>query len=773
MSPANSKQAAIIGMGVVTPAGAGVEAFSAALFAGESQFKDISLFDTAGHRTKVGTEVDLPDYHPRRLEEKVLGRTDFIGLAATHEALSQAGLLDSKGCVAAGDKTALVCATAGGAILGLEDFFRHRYNGEACEPRRLLTSFCLSALATNIAKEFQISGPRTTTATVCSSSGVSMAVGLEMLREQPDIDYVVVAASESLSEVTHGGFNALRSVAPDSCRPFSKDRQGLVLGEAGCALVLCRPDKANSEAPCFSGYGLSTDLYHFTAPDPKGDAIRFTLDEAMADGKIKPEEIDYINCHGTATPKNDEAEVQGIKSALGERSAAIPLSSTKSMFGHTLGVASLLEAVATILAMEKQQAPPTAHLHEQDPELDLNFTPLTSQPASINTALSNSFAFGGSNISLVLQRSCPTQEVAKKERAATAVITGVGVISPLGVGCEPFCQALSQNDSGLRSFADFGEEWQAYQGGLVHMAAVKEKIEPRRRRRLNRLGSFLTVAVNEALDQAGLKGEELKDAHFAYGSAFGCSSNVHNFYTQLLSQGATAASPQDFMLSVTNAPAALVAQHLGIQGPVWVFVEDEVSWESSLHWAVQLIETGRAKRVIVAAADEISDSIIAIHGALGFLDQPGYYLGEGAVAMILEAEEEAHKRSAPLLGAFGTCTTSQDIGCDPMTFSSESDFLNQSFHRCLSNIEGSSVKIFGPENGIVDKVAQQALSGMISNDADTYGIRSSVGDSGLGGGLALAAGLLVQDGTDQIVTLSMSRGGVQAATLVERRSDRP
>lgn len=769
MSQGQSREAAIIGMGAITPAGFGVEAFAKALFAGESQFRDISLFDTSGHRTQVGAELAEPEYHPKRLDKELLGRTDIIGLAAAREALAQAGLLDDKGRVKSGSSMALVCATAGGAILGLETFFRHRHHGQSCQPRELLTSFCLSALATNIAKEFKISGPRTTTATVCSSSGVALAVGLEMLRERAELEYVLVVASEALSEVTHGGFNALRSVAPDSCRPFSKDRQGLVLGEAGCAMVLCRPERAEKKTACFCGYGFSTDLYHFTAPDPKGEAICFTLEEALADGGAVAKDVDYINCHGTGTPKNDAAEVQGIKKVLAERSREIPLSSTKSMFGHTLGAASLLEAIATLLALEKQQAPPTAHLHEQDPEFDLNFTPLTNQPAKIKTALSNSFAFGGSNISLVLKKSCASGQYDKKQRGDQAVITGIGVVSPLGVGCQEFRAALESRASGLRSFSDLGEEWQAYQGGIVDMAAVRQGIEPRRRRRLNRLGSFLTVAVDEALAQAGLAGDDLSNAHLAYGSAFGCSSNVHNFYTQLLSQGATAASPQDFMLSVTNAPAALVAQHLGVRGPVWVFVEDEVSWEASLHWGVQLIESGRAERVIVAAADEISDSIIAIHNALGFLDQPGYHLGEGAVAMVLEAEGLAQKRNATSLGRVGKCLTIQDERCDPMTFSQESTELSASVQECLDGLDSRSLQVFGPENGIVDG---SALHVVLPAGAEKLALRPQLGDSGLGGGLALAAGLLSSQKIEQVLTVSSSRGGVQATTLVDRRIDK-
>jgi 3-oxoacyl-[acyl-carrier-protein] synthase II len=768
MSHPPTRKAAIIGMGAVTPAGCGIEAFARALFGGESQFREISLFDASGHRTRVGAELALPDYTPRRLATGLLARTDIIGLAAAGQALAEAGLLDDQGRLRKECRMGLVCATAGGAILGLEAFFRHRHLGESCDPRPLLTSFCLSALATNIAKEFQISGPRATTATVCSSSGLALAVGLEMLRERPEVDSVLVAASEALCEVTHGGFNALRSVAPDACRPFARQRQGLVLGEAGCALLLCRPEKADPGAPCFAGYGLSTDLYHFTAPDPQGEAIRRTLEAALADGGALAADVDYINCHGTGTLKNDEAEVAGIKAALGHRSRQIPLSSSKSMFGHTLGAASLLEAIATVLALTRQQAPPTAHLHDPDPELDLDFTPLTSRPAAINTALSNSFAFGGSNISLVLQRRCGQAARPPHQPGHRAVITGLGVVSPLGVGCPAFAQGVAAGGNGLRSLADVGAEWQAYRGGLVDMEAVKAGIDPRRRRRLNRLGAFLTVAVDEALAQAGLGQAHLASCHFAYGSAFGCSSNVHNFYSQLLAQGPTAASPQDFMLSVTNAPAALVAQHLGVQGPVWVFVADEVSWEASLHWAVQLIESGRASRVIVAAADEISSSIIAIHQALGFLDVPGYHLGEGAVALVVEAEEEALARALTPRGLVRCCATRQDTNCDPMTFTRHRDQLDAAVQPCLTAAGSGLVHVFGPENGVVDGL----VAGLLPAGATSQAIRPLVGDSGLAGGLALAAGLLCEPAPESIITLSASRGGVQAATLVERLARR-
>ena len=708
-----SYKIAITGMGIITPAGNGLLAFANDLFSGTHQFQPIQGFDASSHRTQMGAEIKTCSYKPTHLNRSHLARTDLFGLDAAHQALDDAGLLADNGqCL--DEHIGIVCGTAGGAITGLEHFFHKRFHGVVCDAKPLLNSFCLSALATNLAKEFQIKGPRTTLATVCSSSGLALARGFEMLLSDESVDHVLVVSSESLSEVTHGGFNALRSIAPERCQPFDANRKGLILGEAGCAMVLSRTQK--SKYGYLAGYGLTTDLYHFTAPDPEGSAIASAMNKGLQHAGLKSAEVDYINCHGTATLKNDAAEAAGILVVFDQHHP--PVSSTKSMFGHTLGSASLLETIGTLLGMERQLAPPTANITELD-DFDLDVIVHKSRPWTMSTCLSNSFAFGGSDISLVLTKD-DAQAHDFKSKTIKAVITGIGVVSPLGVGCDDFVTTLASGTSGLQSMSCFDASC-SMDGGLVDMQEVRAHIPLKRRRRLNRLGSFLTVAVDEALKRAGLA-DNVNGFGMVYGSAFGCSSNVHAFYSKILEGGAATASPQEFMFSVTNAPAALVAQHLQIPGEVWVLVQDEVSWEAVLHYGAELIETGKEKRVIVAAADELSDSILAIHESLGFF-QHDYVLGEGCIAMILEAEPDAVARKASILGSITAYNMTHDVRCDPMGFS-ESAEGDEPFH-------------------------------------------ARIGQSGVVGGITLAAQLLTGH-KDEITVTTNSRGGIIATTSVVR-----
>ncbi|NDY43123.1 hypothetical protein G3N55_09755, partial [Dissulfurirhabdus thermomarina] len=627
--PAGGAGAATVvaGLGAVSPLGAGRAALWAGAAAGRAAFGPIRLFDTTGHRTGAASEVTAPPEPPRRrLPAAELSRADRFALAAAAEALSDAGLLDPETGLAADPDMGIVVGTAAGGILGLEAFFRARFEGRVPEhPRRMLASFALSAVAANLAREFGIRGPRLTTATVCSSSGLALAAAHELLRWGAAARVLVVGA-EGLSEVTHAGFNSLRAVAPDRCRPFDRDRRGLVLGEGAGAVVLERRPARPGEV-VLRGYGLTTDLHHFTAPEPKGEAVAATLRAALDSAGLGPADVDYVNAHGTGTPLNDAAEARGIAAVLGK----VPVSSSKSVFGHALGAASALEALVTARALREETVPPTAGLEAPDPACaGLDLVRGEARRAPLRHALSNSFAFGGSNVALAFSREAGAE--AAPASAGRPVITGMGAVSPFGPGVGPLAEALREGRTGLRDLAAFGAEWGGFLGGAVDLEAVKGRVPPARRRHLNRMGLFLEAAVDEALASAGIEPRGLGPVPLVYGSAFGCAGNVHGFFTTLLAEGPRAASPQDFKLSVTNAPAALAAQRLGIHGPVWVFSADEASWEAALHWGCDLVRRGGARRVVVAAAEELGDAILAIHRALGFVAPgpgPGYRLGEG------------------------------------------------------------------------------------------------------------------------------------------------
>jgi 3-oxoacyl-[acyl-carrier-protein] synthase II len=219
----------------------------------------------------------------------------------------------------------------------------------------------------------------------------------------------LTGGSDVLARLTYGGFNSLRSVDPGPCRPFDRERKGLSIGEAAGILVFEERERARRRgAPIlaeFLGYGVTSDAYHMTAPDPSGTAGGRTIRAALASARVNASDVDYVNAHGTATPQNDSAETAAIKSALGDRAREIPVSSIKSMIGHCLCASGAIEAVATVLTVRDQLVPPTIHYENADPACDLDYVPNAAREADVRVAISNSFAFGGNSSVVVFGRN--------------------------------------------------------------------------------------------------------------------------------------------------------------------------------------------------------------------------------------------------------------------------------------------------------------------------------------------------------------------------------
>jgi 3-oxoacyl-[acyl-carrier-protein] synthase II len=774
-------------MGAVTAFGLGVAAYWQSIAAGKTAFSPIDLFPAEPHRTRIAGEIKtVINQRFKRIDARMLSRADRFALCAAKEALRAAGLLDeATGKVSYSGHMGLIIGTAAGGILGLERFFRKRHFSLPIKaPLTMLTSFCLSAMGAHIATEFGISGRRLTIATVCSSSGLALAAAYDLLKAHR-LDCALVVGAESLSEVTLAGFNALRSVDPETCRPFDANRKGLVLGEGAGAMVLVK-DSAGSTAPHFpalTGYGLLTDVHHFTAPHPEGRAVAETILQAMARAGISPESVNYINAHGTGTPLNDAAECLGIQAAFGEHSRHLAISSTKSMVGHALGAASVLEAIAVVLAMRNGMIPPTANLQTPARECALDFVPITSRKEAVSCALSNSFAFGGSNVSLVFENRDEPKLTPSNSAVAFAepVITGMGIVSPFGAGLQPFLNAVHENRSGLTRLSVLHEDWAGVLGGYVGLSSLRALIPVKFRRHFNRQASFLYMALKEALTHAGLDADTpAPPPSIAYGSAFGCSGNVHRFYTQLLTDGPRFASPQEFNLSVTNAPPALVAQALNLAGPLWVFVSDEVSFDICLHWAAEQIQSNLAERVIVCAAEEISESILAIHQHIGFFDaaHKNFALGEGAVCMILESRRAAEHRGAWIFGRILRWTTRQDTTCGPLTYSKSGRFLMDAVAELLDDNlkKNHAIACITPENGApgCDEASAETMRHIrdLTGNAVPPGnpVKRLIGESGFAGGAGIAAALLESVETacnTPILSLNASRGGIHTATLIQ------
>ena len=405
MNKDTSRRVAVTGLGIITSIGDSVPVFREALLSGKCGIEPISLFDTSGFSGHSAGQVksqDLEDFFEPRVTKR-LSRCDLLGLIAAEEALSNSGLdmeRYSKNMVG------IVLGGGAGGMLSWEKYRRAAWVKKPRPRPSLLLPVAPCTLTDHIASRHKLTGYRATITTACSSSATSIGYGFDLIRSG-DQDIVVTGGSESLSELTFAGFQSLRLMDSGYCRPFDKNRRGLSLGEGAAILILEDYEHArNREATIYAevlGYATNSDAVHITSPDAEG--MGRAMVQALRNTNVSVNQVDYINAHGTATRINDQMETRAIKNVFERHAGDLSISSTKSMVGHCLGASGAIEGIATVLALHEQIVPPTIHLEVSDPDCDLDYVPNQSRKQEINIAMSNSFAFGGNNTSVVFARS--------------------------------------------------------------------------------------------------------------------------------------------------------------------------------------------------------------------------------------------------------------------------------------------------------------------------------------------------------------------------------
>ena len=398
------RRVVVTGLGAVTSIGADLESSWKALVEGRCGIGPLTLFDPALYRTQTAAEIKrIDDDFIDPAVKRRMSRADRLGILAAREALGSSGI------DLASEDLHRIGVILGGGVSGLLD--SEANYGEVLQGRKPRPSRFLNhqpdAITDRVSQFFGLTGIKSTITTACSSSAVSMGYAFDAIR-MGIADVALTGGSDVLARLTYAGFNSLRSVDPDPCRPFDRNRKGLSIGEAAGILVFEEASRAMRRgAPIlaeFRGYGVTSDSYHMTAPEPSGQAGARTIRAALRSARLDPSQIDYINAHGTATPANDSAESAAIRVALGSRAAQIPVSSTKSMLGHTLCAAGGIEGVISVLAIRDGIAPPTIHLEEADPECDLDYVSTGARDMEIRAVLSNSFAFGGNSAVVAFSR---------------------------------------------------------------------------------------------------------------------------------------------------------------------------------------------------------------------------------------------------------------------------------------------------------------------------------------------------------------------------------
>lgn len=399
------KRVVITGLGVISSIGIGKDAFWNGLIQGKSGISRVTSFDTSKHFTHNGGEVNdfKPDEFIPKSKIKSLSRASQMALAAAKLAIQDANLSGK-------DMEKVRCGTCVGTNIGSiqtvekinEIIVNNEKNGIDVDLIRQIPANTTSAV---IAKAFNLQSASIMFSTACSAGNYAIGYGLDLIK-LGRVEIMLVGGSDAFSKVAFTGFNQFSAVDPEKCRPFDKNRKGMMVAEGAGMFVLESLENAlKRKASIYGevlGYGLSCDAHHMTTSSIDGivECIRKALNEAC----ITADNVDYINAHGTGTPTNDRNECSAVKKVFGDRYNKIPISSIKSMLGHTMGAASALEAIACALIVKNDIIPPTINYETVDPDCDIDCVPNQARKYTVDIALNNSYAFGGNNASLIIKK---------------------------------------------------------------------------------------------------------------------------------------------------------------------------------------------------------------------------------------------------------------------------------------------------------------------------------------------------------------------------------
>ncbi|MBI3016209.1 MAG: beta-ketoacyl-ACP synthase II [Candidatus Tectomicrobia bacterium] len=408
------RRVVVTGLGVVTPVGIGVEESWQAWCRGESGIRQITRFDVSDFPVKIAGEV--VGFDPGLyIEKKEIKKMDLFiqyAMAAGTMAMKDSGLQVN------GSNAEQVGVLVGCGLGGLPSIERYHHILEA-EGYRKISPFFIPMMIGNMASgylsmRFGLKGPNSCVSTACATGAHAIGDAFKIIARE-DADAMLAGGAEGvITPLGIGAFANMRALStrndepPRASRPFDRDRDGFVMGEGAGVVMLEALDCAKARgARIYAeivGYGMSSDAYHVTMPDPKGDGASRCMARTLKDAGVRPEEVDYINAHGTSTPYNDKFETIAIKNVFGEHAYKLAVSSTKSMIGHLLGAAGGVEAVATVLSVKHGIITPTINYENPDPECDLDYVPNEARRIPIRLALSNSFGFGGTNASVLFKR---------------------------------------------------------------------------------------------------------------------------------------------------------------------------------------------------------------------------------------------------------------------------------------------------------------------------------------------------------------------------------
>jgi 3-oxoacyl-[acyl-carrier-protein] synthase II len=654
--PRRSEGVAITGIAISCAVGNGTEEVWKAIRDGQSGIRlteRLGVSTLSCHYSGEVDDVPAPERRPRGR----LDRASRMALNAAQEAIASADLaLDAFDPYRVG-------VSLGTSVGGLDEGEQFHWallrDGVDAARKQNLLGYPLYTSADAISSAFGLKGPKVVISNACAAGANSIGWAVDAIRDGR-ADVMVAGGVDVLDILSLAGFDSLKALDPRPCAPYSRST-GLNIGEGAAVLVLearSMAERRGAEVLGYvRGYALTSDAHHATAPDPAGSGARRAMRRALEQAGLSPGQVDYVNGHGTGTPANDSAERKAIDTLFADR-PDLPMSSTKSQVGHMLGAAGAIEAAVCALALRDGTLPPTVNV---DPaaELTRDIVPNASRQQHVDVVVSNSFAFGGNNCSLVLGRE-PGEPIERPDRRV--VITGAGVVSPLGVGRQALVQALAAGTVAIGPAAAVDTSLsRSHLAAEITDDSYRRYVDRAYARRLDPLGLLVLAASRIALQDADYKiaRADSEAVGMVFGTFTGPMETVAALSETIGTEGPHRVNPRLFPNSVMNAAAGHACLSLQIKGPLSTLAIGTASGLIGLGYAVDQVRHGEAEVMLAVSADELTPLLHLGFDKLGVLStdgsrpydraRSGCVLGAGGVALVVEAAEHAVARGAPIL----------------------------------------------------------------------------------------------------------------------------
>ncbi|MDD6234644.1 MAG: beta-ketoacyl-[acyl-carrier-protein] synthase family protein [Lachnospiraceae bacterium] len=735
----NEKRCVITGLGMINAIGNTVDESWNNCINGVSGIKEVRSIDTSDCYAHLGAEsaehfdVEAGD------DEQKMDRVSLLCVKAANEAIKDSGIIidDSNA-----DRVGVIMGSCVGGAVSIQKFFTDRHNAEGSEDTSDIIKMPIGVIANNVAKIAGAKGVVTNVGNACAASTISIEYACDLIRAGVG-DAFIVGGADSFSALAFGGFTALHALDTDPCSPYNKSK-GITLGEGAGALIVESYEHAvarNAKIYCdVLGGGISSDAHHITAPRPDSEGQMNAMKWALSNSDLKPSDIDYINGHATGTPLNDSTEIQAMQTIFGDNDNTA-VDSTKSMVGHCLGAAGAVEAIYTVKALTTDTVPPTIGYSDEDLENlkekagKLDFMPNVSKHKEIDYAMTNNFAFGGNNASVIFAKN---EKNIKPLENNKVYVTGFGIVSPAGNTVDSYVEAVK--NGGLKSEGD---------GLFATVGADDYKeygIKLNFYRKLDKLSQTQVVSGRACLADAGVTvtTDNETEIGMIVGTADGPATEIINFHEGLIKNGLHAGSAFIFPNTVYNAAGGYFSINSGVKGVNVTLTNGMQAGLQSICYAYNVVRDGAEKMMMATGLDENTETMKLLYGKLGYfsndeavkpyeLNGSEFVLGEGSTTMMLESEASADARNAVKYAEIaGYAMTHESVSAGTLAGSDAA--LDKAIIKACENAGISVDDIdaivgFGDGNKTVDAIEMNSYGRVFKNVKPVMSVKTVVGES--------------------------------------------